>query len=265
MRRWTPWLLLMLVGCATAWEKHTQRRDQALARLAIDDAVDEQRWLIDNAITEAPIPERGSDAEFTRLVQLADLYVLAGNTDEAIGVLRTALHTVPTRHEEVRRRLVQLPLTPAERRRVNEEFRWNLQALLPNAVAAADADTGPPECWSYRVRQIHLRRREVRQSPEGGERYVSYDARSWRYEERQDAWHAEGGWMEDIGAEVERVAGPPRPRYRAITAAHDGFFTEGPVPPCHRPDWTGPFDAERDRLFVAQQLPSSGSDEDVEP
>ena len=259
MRRFIAFLLLptVLLGCMTAWERHTKHLNDALANQEIDDAVNEQQWLIENASSEAPVPQRGKEAEFNRQVRLADLYMLQGNADAAVEELRTALQTDPARHEEVRRRLAQLPLTPAERRRVTEEFHWNLNALHPETVGTAEgAADAPPECWSYRAREIHVRRTEVRQGLEGGERWISYDVRPWIYDERKRAWQAEGSWVDDMGAETERISGPSRPRYRAITAADGGFFTEGPVPPCHRKRWTGPFDPGRDRLFVAQRLPT---------
>ncbi|MBI4515313.1 MAG: hypothetical protein HY699_05800 [Deltaproteobacteria bacterium] len=247
-------LLLVSAGCSTAWQRHGRAFQEAQADGKLDEALREQQWLIDHAFSDAPAAERGKRAEAERYLNLAALTAQAGNGNDAIEALRLALQTDPTHHEAVLRQLEQLPLPPRERRRVTAEFRWNLLALLPGVVVPDDSLL---PCWPYRVRQVQVHRIEVRQGVGGGERIITYDGRSWVYDPEADSWHPDGGWVADLGAETERVLGPTRPRYRAIVAADGGFFAEGPIPPCHHSRWSGPFDAERNGLFVTPRLPEA--------
>ena len=246
-------LAMVLDACATSsWQQHSLSLEQARANNQLDLALQEQRWLIDHAFRDAPKEQRTRQAEVDRYLGLADLTARAGETGETIETLRLALETDPSRHQAIMDRLAALPLPPAERKRVEAEFRWNIMVLLPNLPPPQD-DLLP--CWPYRVREIRVRRTEVRQGMEGAQRLVSYDARSWVYNPERDAWFPDGDWFDDIGGETEPINGPTRPRYEAIVAANGGFFTEAPPPPCHRHRWSGPFEKERDRLFVTRQLP----------
>jgi hypothetical protein len=218
----------------------------------LEAAMREQRWLIDHAFEAAPREQRTRQAEGQRYLALAELTAQAGQTGETIEMLRQALRTDPAQHEAIMKQLNALPLSPKARRRVDAEFRWNLMVLLPGLPPPED-DLLP--CWAYRVRQIQVSRIEVRQGTEGAKRVLSYDARSWVYDPDDDSWYPDGDWFDDIGAETEPVNGAPRPRYEAIKAADGGFFTEGPIPPCHRHRWSGPYDMERNRLFVTRELP----------
>jgi hypothetical protein len=254
MRRLALLASILLAGCSTAWQKHSAELDSALLQHDSEAALHEEHWLIDHAFREAPPEARGKHAEMKRLLTLADLCAETGNINEAIETLRLALQTDPEQHEAIMQRLARLPLAPSDRRHFEAEFRWNLKALLPG-TAMPDDDQLP--CWSYRVRQIQVRRTEVHQAPEGSERVISYNARSWVYDADKNTWHADGDWVQDIGAESERTQGPQRARYRAIVAADGGFFVEEPVPACHHQYWKGPFDPERDRLFIAHHLPGA--------
>ncbi|HUI28005.1 MAG TPA: hypothetical protein VL403_18125 [Candidatus Kryptonia bacterium] len=245
--------ILLVAACSTPWQKHTAQLHDAEAQHDIDGAMTEERWLIDHAFEHAPPSQRGARAEMDRYLKLADLAAEAGDIGKSIEVLRQALQTDSSRYREVEQRLARLPLSPADRKQVEAEFRWNIYVLEPGSPPPEDAML---PCWSYRVREVHVRTTEVHQGIGSAERRISYDARSWVYDAAAERWRADGDWVKDISAETERVGGPPRSRYRAITAADGGFFAEGPVPPCHRSQWTGPFDSERDRLFVASELPS---------
>jgi hypothetical protein len=255
MQRLLLALPLLFIGCTVGWPKHTEQLHAAEAGHDLDAAIAEERWLIDHAVEEAPPSELGKRAEVDRYLKLADLAAAAGNVGEAIGALRLALQIDSSRYEEVLRRLEQLPLAPPERKRVQAEFYWNIQVLEPSAPPPTE---NLLPCYTYRVREVHVRATEVHQGVGAGERRISYNARSWLYDAASDSWRADGDWVKDISAETERLGGPPRARYRAIAAADGGFFAEGPVPPCHRQQWAGPFDTERDRLFVAPELPRTG-------
>ncbi|HVN84002.1 MAG TPA: hypothetical protein VMW17_04060 [Candidatus Binatia bacterium] len=214
----------------------------------------QQRWLIDHAFRDAPPSERGKRAEMDRYLKLADLAVQAGDIGEAVSVLRTALQTDPARYQDILSRLDRLPLSPPDRRRLQAEFRWNIRALQPGVLPP---DDGPRPCWSYRVREVRVHSTTVHQGIGSRERRISYDARDWIYDDAAESWRADSEWLMDVGTEVERIGGPQQSRYRAVIAADGGFLAEGPIPPCHRSQWSGPFDTERERLFVAETLPAS--------
>jgi hypothetical protein len=249
--------LLVLGACTSTWDKHRLNLEDAASRGDMVTAVREQQWLIDHASRHAPKGERGPQAQVDRHLELARLSVRGGAVGDAIEALRLALQADPTRYDEITTEVMRLPLSAEQLQRLDAEFRWNRKALLPNLNLTDDVRS----CWSYRVREIRVRRTEIRQGLAGSERVTTYDARSWVFDAGRESWRADGDWVEDIGAETERVFAAQRPRYRAILAADRGFFFEGPLPPCHREGWTGPFDPERDRLFVTRHLPGNLANE----
>lgn len=244
---------VVLVGCAaTPWEKHKEAYQQALAAQNYEVALEEQRWMMERAFSYAPPEEQGPKFEMDRQLDVARLAGRLGNVDEAVTTLREALQTDPNRYREILEVLDGLPLSPLERRRLNEQFRWNLQTLLPSLAIPA-ADEMP--CWSYAVREIRIRSDEVYRGLGKSERRITYDVRTWRFDDGRRAWRPDGDWLTDAGAEVQLTDQPPRPRFQAVEAANGGFLAEGPLPPCHLQAWQGPFDQAHNQLFVTQDLP----------
>jgi hypothetical protein len=245
-------LLIFVAACGSAWDQHHTRLAEHEASGAYAGAIAEQRWLIDNAFYEAPSAERSDAAEAKRYLHLAELAGKSGNVRLAVQALREALTTDPDQAAAIRAQLDRLPLSPADAERLKREFAWNSAALAPNG----DLSTGATEtqCWSYNIREVRIRHRRTVNAPEGMQRQVTYDARPWRFDAETGQWRAEGNWVVDAGTEVELIAGPSQPRYRAVTAADHEFYADGNVPPCHRAGWQGPYDASG-TLFVAEQLP----------
>ncbi len=252
--RWC-WVLLLLMGCTSAWERHQAQLARTEASGTYDAAVAEERWLIDNAFFEAPELERSAPAEADRYIHLAVLAAKSGRTNMAREALRQALASDPHKAAAVRDTLNQLPLPPADRERFQQEFAWNMAALAPGEGFSADAG----QCWSYRVREVRQRHRRTVQTPEGPQHEVTYDARPWAFDAHSRQWQAEGPWIEDVGSEAELVHGPEQPRYRALTAAEHEFYADDPIPPCHRSSWQGPYDP-KGTLFVAAHLPDTAAD-----
>jgi hypothetical protein len=257
--RW-GWILLFVVvaACTSPWERHesTLAKDEANAQYP--SAIADERWLIDNADQEAPAAERSPAAEAERQLHLAHLAAKAGRLNLAIEALRQALASDPHQAGAVRTALEQLPLPPAEMERRKQEFAWNSQALAP-ADEPYDDHNGT-QCWSYRVREIKLRHQRTVRTANGLQRQATYDARPWVFHADSHQWQAEGPWITDAGIAVEAANGPEQPRYRAITAAEHQFFSDEPIPPCHRSGWQGPYDSGG-TIFVAARLPVTESSE----
>jgi tetratricopeptide (TPR) repeat protein len=248
-------MVLLTAGCTSMWEKHQTRRAEAEARGDYLKAVSEQRWLIDNAFVFGPYEEHSPEADARRYRHLAQLAAKTGNYRMALDSLRQALNTDPTQAAAIQRQLDALPLSPAERARVNREFAWNIAALQPgdNDLAPAVDENA---CWSYRAREIRIRRQRTVTTEDGAQQQITYDARTWIFDSDRQLWRAAGEWMEDAGTETELVNGPQQPRYRALSSPAGRFYVDGKVPPCHRDAWQGPFDLTRGTIFVAAQLPA---------
>jgi len=257
--RW-GWLLLLVAAaaCTSTWERHESSVAKHEAKAQYRLAIAEQRWLIDNAFYEAPAAERSPAAEAERYVHLAQLAAKAGRLNLAISALRHALTSDPHQAGAVRAALDQMPLPPAELESRKQEFAWNSAALAP--ADAPDGDHDGAQCWSYRVREIRLRRQRTVRAAEGLQRQATYDARPWAFHADSHQWQVECPWITDAGTEVEAVDGPQQPRYRAITAAEHQFFSDESVPPCHRSGWQGPYDSTG-TIFVAGRLPSTEASE----
>jgi len=251
--RWALFMLGVLAACTSAWERHEQQLAAAKGNAQYARAMEEVHWLIDHADAEAPATERTPHAEAARHIELARLAAKAGHTEQAIEALRDALIADPKQAHAVADTIDELPL-PAERRvRLKEEVAWNSAVLSP-AYTAGDVPRQEPWCWSYRVHEVRMRRHRTVRTAEGPQNEVTYDARPWRFDAASARWRPEGGWMTDVGTEIQRAGRPTQPRYRAITAAAHEFFADAGVPPCHHPAWRGPYDANG-RIFVADQLP----------
>jgi hypothetical protein len=251
-------LLVAVAACTSTWERHESSLAKHEANAEYRQAIAQQRWLIDNAFYEAPPGERSPTAEAERYLHLADLAAKAGRLNLAVEALRRALTSDPHQAGAVRAALEQLPLPRAELERRKQEFAWNSAALAPADAPADDHadDRNDTQCWSYRAREIRLRHQRTVRTDEGLQRQATYDARPWAFHADSHQWRAEGPWITDAGTEVERVDGPERPRYRAITAAEHQFFADEPVPPCHRSGWHGPYDADG-KIFVTGRLPGT--------
>jgi hypothetical protein len=255
--RWYPLLFVMLAACTSTWQRQQSRlaEDEADGKYA--QAMADDRWLIDNAIYEAPGADRLPAAEARRYLHLAKLAVKAGDTWAAVAALREALTVDPQQASAVRAEISRLPLPPAQLDRLKREFAWNSAAL----ASGDDADLGPDEdsqCWSYRVREVQVRHRRELRTADGLQRQVTYDARPWRFDADSGRWQAEGPWVPDVGLEIELADGPEQPRYRAVAAANHGFVSDDRIPPCHRTAWHGPYDAGG-TVFVAERLPTAAS------
>lgn len=256
--RWLCLLLIVLAACTVPlgpWERHQTQLASAEANGQSAQAMVEAHWLIDNALFEAPAAERQPQAEAARYIHLARLAAKAGRTKEAVEALRQALVEDPKQAGAIGGEIDRLPL-PAERRnRLKEEFAWNSAALSPGYDGFDAPDQGP-QCWSYRVREVRIRRQWTVRTTDGPQHQVTYDARPWRFDVGSGRWQAEGAWMAEAGTEVESEAGLQQPRYRAITTADHEFYADDRVPPCHRAGWQGPYDTNG-TVFVADQLPAT--------
>jgi hypothetical protein len=171
-----------------------------------------------------------------------------------VSALRRALFTDPDVAPAVRTRLSRLSLRAEDRQRLAQEFGWNMTALAP---AASDAVAD--ECWSYRVREVRVRRRRTVGTAHGMERQLTYDARAWRFDAERQDWQPESEWRFDTGTETQPIHETARPHFRALDSSDHHFLATDGVPPCHRLAWSGPFDADG-RLFVTSHLPGKIAD-----
>ncbi len=254
--RWYCILLLVLAGCTSTWERHERRLADDEARGDYARAAADARWLVDNAFYQAPESERTPAADAARYLHLADLAAKAGNARLAVEALREALTTDPHQAAAVRAQLGRLPLGAAEIDRLQHEFAWNAAALAPGDDAFVPKESDQTPCWSYRVREVRIRRRQTVNTADGMQRRVSYDTRPWIYDANASEWHPDGAWVNDVGTEAELVSGPDQPRYRAVIDADHGFYADDTVPPCHRASWQGPYDP-KGTVFIAARLPGS--------
>jgi hypothetical protein len=257
MRRW-GWLLIFVVGCTSAWDRHRARLAEHESQRNYAAAVADARWMVDNAFSQAPASEHTPAGDAARYLRLADVATQAEMPRVALDALRDALTADPSQAPAVHARIARLPLPAAERDRIQREFAWNIAALAPADDTFVGAHDDRPQCWSYRVREVQLRVRRTVKTPGGMERQVTYDSRPWVFDAARQRWNADGEWVTDAGTEVEPVDGPARPRYRALTAADHHFYADERVPPCHQAAWQGPYDTNG-TVFVAAQLPPTPS------
>ena len=251
---WVP--LVLVMGCTPAWERHKAQFAQREAGGQYDEAVEEAQWLIENASDEAPSEERTMVADTKRHLALSRVAAKAGDSRLAIQALRETLTVDSDAASSVAQLFNQLPLDPATRARFQSEFGWNTMALAPGDVPLPHDREAAAGCWPYHAREIRIRHERTVKTPDGPERQLSYDARLWTFDAATQRWRADGNWVNDAGAAVELVGGPPAPRYRAVLAADHGFYTEERVPACHRKYWQGPF-LENGTLFVSPALPGT--------
>ena len=254
--RWTWVPLLLVMGCTTAWERHKSEFAQREADGQYDEALDEAKWLIENASDEAPPEEFGIASDTKRQLDLARVAAKSGDSRLAVHALRETLTVDSDAAPSVAQLFNQLPLDPATRARFESEFGWNTAALAPGDVPLPHARDAAAGCWAYHAREIRIRRERTVMTPDGRERQISFDARLWTFDAATRRWHADGTWMNDAGAATELVGGPPAARYRAVLAADHGFYTDERVPGCHREYWQGPF-LENGTLFVSPKLPGT--------
>jgi hypothetical protein len=254
--RWAWLVVIGIAACTSAWERHESSLRAHAANGEWDVATAEARWMIDNSFLQAPAGERTTEADAARQLRLAQLAAKSGDTRTAVQALREALTIDPSQASAIRAQLDALPLSAAEADRIKREFAWNIAALAPSDDALLQQERVDAECWSYRVREVRIRRQRTVRTGIGMERQVTYDARTWVFDAGAHRWSADGEWVNDIGTEIEPVDGPQRPRYRALTDADHEFYVDGTVPPCHRDAWRGPFEADG-TVFVAAQLPAS--------
>jgi hypothetical protein len=255
--RWTWMPLLLVMGCTPAWERHKANFAQREADGRYDDAVEEAKWLIENASDEAPPEERTMASDTKRQLDLSRVAAKSGDSRLAIEALRGSLMNDSNSAAAVGQLFSQLPLDPATRARFQGEFGWNTAALAPDE-ARLPTDPATTGCWSYHAREVRIRHNRTVKTADGPERQVTYDARLWTFDAATHRWRAAGNWVTDAGAATELVGGPPAPRYRAVLAADHGFYTEERVPACHRESWQGPF-LENGTLFVSPALPAQAA------
>jgi tetratricopeptide (TPR) repeat protein len=225
-RAWLVIGFLMMTACASPWNKHQQKLAEYQQDGDWDGAMEETQWLINNALMFAPPEERSPALDADRYLLLADCATRAGRTKEALDALREALMRDPSSAPSIRRKLERLPLSPAERKRIEAEYAWNMAALAPGDPGWVESQREMGRCWSYRVKEVRVRRSWTQRTEHGKEQRVSYDARPWLYYAEQDRWVVDGEWMTDAGAEMQVVGAAEQPRYRAILAADGGFLTE---------------------------------------
>ncbi len=256
MRRACVLLLLLLVmGCApAAWERHKAEFARQEADGQYGAALEEAKWLVDNASDEAPPEEFGIASDTKRQLDLARVAAKSGDSRLAVHVLRETLTVDSTSAVAVAQVFDQLPLDAATRARVQAEFGWNTMALAPDEAPIPHDRQAAAGCWAYHAREIRISHDRTVKTPDGPERQVTYDARLWTFDPTTQRWRVAGDWITDAGAAMELVGGPPAPRYRAVLAADHGFYTDERVPACHRESWQGPF-LENGTLFVSPKLP----------
>jgi len=172
----------------------------------------------------------------------------------ALEAYREALQFDAGCLEEVLAGIDLLPLPEAERDALMDEFVRYGVSMDPRARVGGRRTS---QCWSYVAYEVRVRHIWTRRGPRGLERVVFYDHRPWVFRVAERQWRADGDWIASAGAELQPVEGEANPRYRAVLDADRGFFTDGRVPPCHRAQWRGPYDAAREEVYVARSLPAA--------
>ena len=218
-------------------------------------AAQAEKWLVDNSFQDAPNAERGPRWEAARLLDLGDFQARSGQTIAAIDTYREVLRVDPTLIEQVLVGIGMLDLPEERRNALMDELVQNVVVIDQRVLVGISPSE--PKCFSYVAHQIRIRRRDRTTGTEGFEHHVNYDARPWVFDMAHESWRADGEWIEDAGTEVQRVNGPPNPRYQAILDADGGFYVDGNIPRCHAGMWRGPYDAARHTTYVAQRLPGS--------
>src|SRR5438477_963039 len=84
-------LALLAASCSSPWQEHQKQLAEAEHSGDWDQALNETKWLIDNAMAYGPQAQRDPAAEADRYLMLADFATHAGKTSQAIEALREAL------------------------------------------------------------------------------------------------------------------------------------------------------------------------------
>lgn len=247
-------LAILLVSCTSAWERHRQLVDDHRAAGDVGSAAAAQKWLVENAFLHAPEAERGPEHDADRLLVLADLLAGAGQVRPAIELYREVLRLDRTRAEDVLTGIGLLPIPPDLRNAYLDEFARTALSLDPGARIGRQPGQA---CWSYGAREIRVRSIWTTKGPDSLERHARYDARRWSYDAGRDIWQPDAEWVRDAGAEIQPVAGAANPRYTAILDADGGFLADVAIPPCHQPEWHGPYDTRWGTIFTAPELPGT--------
>jgi len=254
--RWFCVLFVLLAACTSTWDRHRSKLYEHETNGQYAAALGDAQWLIDNAFYQAPPAQQTPAAEARRYLHLARLAARAGNPRLAVEALHQALAADPQQAAAVRTQIERLPLDASEIDRLKRQFAWDINVLAPSDDTLLGALREHEDCWSYRVREVRIRRRRTVKTADGMQRQLTYDARSWVFDVRSGHWNTEDEWRRDAGTEVELVDGPAQPRYQALEAADHHFYADDQVPPCHRSAWQGPYDP-RGIVFVAVHLPPS--------
>jgi len=248
-------VLVVLSACTSSWERHEQSAIDKRAAGDFAGAAQAQKWLVDNSFQDAPSSQRGPRWEAQRLLDLADLQARSGQTAAAIDTYREILRVDPTVIEAVLVGVGMLDIPEERRNALMDELVQNVVVIDQRVLVGIAPSEG--RCFSYVAHEIRIRRRDRTTGPQGFEHHVIYDARPWMFDAGHETWRADGEWISDAGSEIQRVNGPPNPRYQAILDADGGFYVDGGVPGCHVSYWRGPYDVARRTTYVARRLPGS--------
>lgn len=256
--RWTARgavVLLLLCGCTSSWDRHKQLVADRSAAGDWEGAAQAQKWLVDHDYRDAPDGERGPRFEAVRLLDLGDYLARAGQIPAAVETYREVLTVDPSQIEAVLVGIGMLEIPEERREALMDELVQNVVVIDQRVLLGLS----PAErrCWSYVAHEIRVRRQDRSTGLQGFEHHVVYDARPWVFDVGRQSWRADGEWIADAGSEVQRVNGPPNPRYNAILDADGGFYVDGAIPGCHAPMWRGPYDVARGTAYVARRLPGS--------
>ncbi len=251
------WICLVLAAvalssCTSAWERHQQLVEQNRDAGNYPAAASAQRWLVQQAFYDAPAAQRGPLHDAARLLTLGNLLGQSGQVATALEAYREAITLDPYLLEDVLTGVGMLPLPAAERDAHMEELLRQAISIDPRSNLRTQVQ---PNCWSYSVREVRLRRIWTRRAAKGLERVAIYDARPWVYDAEANRWRADGDWDQNAGEEIQPVGGQENPNYQALLDADGGFYADGVVPPCHAKLWRGPYDAKRHSGYIARALP----------
>lgn len=247
--------LVVLSGCTSSWDRHKQLVETRRLSGDYAGAAQAQKWLVSNSFRDAPKSELGPQWEAARLLELGDLQAQAGQTVAAIDTYREVIRTDPTQIEAVLVGVGLLDLPEERRNALLDEFVQNVVVIDQRVLVGINPQQST--CYSYVAHEIRIRRRDRTMGAQGFEHHLIYDARPWMFDANRKGWRADGEWILDAGSEVQRVNGPPNPRYQAILDADGGFYVDGNVPGCHAEFWRGPYDQARRTTFTARRLPGT--------
>lgn len=248
-------VLMAMAGCTSSWDRHKQLVQDRQATGDYLGAAQAQKWLVDHALQDGPTTERGPRWEAARLLELGDMQAKSGQPAAAVESYREVLRIDPTLIEPVLVGVGMLEIPEERRNALMDELVQNVVVIDQRVLIGIAPNEG--RCYSYVAHEIRVRRRERTTGPKGFEHRITYDARPWVFDAGHQTWRADGEWITDAGSEVQRVNGPPNPRYQAIDEADGGFYVDGGVPGCHASSWRGPYDQARRTTYIAGRLPGS--------